>query len=61
MLPLWQRGDALVQALGALHAIAEDSEADWAEHYDMTDAFEGFGGHMSRSIRAETEHFQSGH
>ncbi|MGW7674149.1 nucleotidyltransferase domain-containing protein [Streptomyces sp. NPDC054775] len=53
MLPLWQRGDSLTEALGVLHAIAEDPEAGRAERHDMTDAFEGLDRHIPRPIRAE--------
>lgn len=53
MLPLWQRGDSLAEALGVLHAIAEDPEAGRAERHDMIDAFEGLDRHIPRPIRAE--------
>ncbi|MFI1648300.1 nucleotidyltransferase family protein [Streptomyces avidinii] len=53
MVPLWQRGATLAQALGALHAISEDPEAGRAERHDMIDAFEGLDQHIPRQIRAE--------
>ncbi|MCX4791914.1 nucleotidyltransferase domain-containing protein [Streptomyces sp. NBC_01221] len=53
MLPLWQRGDRLDQALAVLHAIAEDPDAGRAERHDMIDAFDGLDRYIPRPVRAE--------
>ncbi|MFH8642343.1 nucleotidyltransferase family protein [Streptomyces goshikiensis] len=53
MLPLWQRGDTLAQALAVLHAIAEDPDAGRAERHDMVDAFDGLDRYIPRPVRAE--------
>ncbi|WP_328622922.1 nucleotidyltransferase domain-containing protein [Streptomyces sp. NBC_00354] len=53
MLALWERGGTLAQALGVLHAVAEDPDADRAERHDMIDAFEGFERYIPRQVRAE--------
>ncbi|WDN55880.1 nucleotidyltransferase domain-containing protein [Streptomyces clavuligerus] len=53
MLPLWRQGDTLAEALGVLHAIAEDPAAGRAERHDMIDAFEGIDRHIPRPVRAD--------
>lgn len=53
MLPLWQRGDTIPQALAVLHGIAEDPTAGRAERDDMIDAFTGLDRYIPRPVRAE--------
>ncbi|MFJ9520618.1 nucleotidyltransferase domain-containing protein [Kitasatospora sp. NPDC101801] len=53
MLPLWQRGNTLSQALTVLHGIDEDPGAGRAERDDMIDAFTGLDRYISRPVRAE--------
>ncbi|TLQ39391.1 nucleotidyltransferase domain-containing protein [Streptomyces marianii] len=53
MLPLWQRGDTLAQALAVLHGIPEDPNAGRAERHDMIDAFEGIDRYVPRPVRAQ--------
>lgn len=53
MLPLWQRGNALAQALAVLHGIAEDPHAARAERHDMIEAFDGLDRYIPRQVRAE--------
>ncbi|MFF1715749.1 nucleotidyltransferase domain-containing protein [Streptomyces sp. NPDC058268] len=53
MLPLWQRGDTLPQALAILHGIAEDPNAGRAERDDMIEAFTGLDRYIPRPVRAE--------
>lgn len=53
MLPLWQRGDTLAQALDVLHGIAEDPDAGRAARHDMIDAFTGIDRHIPRPVRAD--------
>ncbi|MGW6202056.1 nucleotidyltransferase domain-containing protein [Streptomyces sp. NPDC055089] len=53
MLPLWQRGASLTDALSALHAIAEDPTAGRAERHDMIAAFDGLDRHIPRPVRAK--------
>ncbi|MEH6375869.1 nucleotidyltransferase domain-containing protein [Streptomyces sp. KLMMK] len=52
MLPLWQRGNTLAQALAVLHGIAEDPDAGRAVRHDMIDAFDGLDRYMPRPVRA---------
>jgi len=58
MLPLWQRGDTLKQALAVLHGIAEDPHAGRAERDDMIDAFTGLDRYIPRQIRADLVSWQ---
>ncbi len=53
MLPLWQRGGTLSQALAVLHGITEDPDAGRAERHDMIDAFDGLDRYIPRPVRAE--------
>ncbi|MFE3560193.1 nucleotidyltransferase family protein [Streptomyces sp. NPDC059193] len=58
LLPLWQQGDTLAQALGALHAIDVDPSAGRADRHDMIEVFDGLDRYIPRQIRAELIEWQ---
>ncbi|WP_261994380.1 hypothetical protein [Streptomyces sp. ME109] len=58
MLPLWQRGHTLTQALAVLHGIAADPTAGRAERHDMIAAFDGLDRYIPRPVRARLIEWQ---